>query len=41
MIPLLDFANHFQNCTNYYEYRPCALSEEDALRWEAARGAAL
>jgi hypothetical protein len=32
MMPLIDFANHYQNCTNYYEYRPCKLTDEEALR---------
>ncbi|KAI8469112.1 MAG: hypothetical protein J3K34DRAFT_424771 [Monoraphidium minutum] len=38
MIPLLDFANHFQNCSNYYEYRPCSLTDEQAHK--AASGKA-
>jgi len=27
MIPVLDFANHQESCTNYYEYLPCAYSD--------------
>ncbi|GBF94239.1 hypothetical protein Rsub_06509 [Raphidocelis subcapitata] len=39
MIPLLDFANHYNDCTNYYEYRACDYRDDepnrDDGRWDA------
>lgn len=41
MIPLLDFANHHDGCTNYYEFLPCSYDpSSEADREDKAAGAA-
>jgi hypothetical protein len=37
MMPLLDFANHYNVCSNYYEYRACTFSDSLAEKTGASK----